>query len=312
MNWIVTDNHGNTSKVRVVLSNNADNLESALRAAEKDGWESATVEAEYGNRVITGSWATLAHHADGWREKPCPCLDRGEGRTWPAPSRLVIGVSHFDLDTLGGVLAFLDLRGSINPNEDDLSALFWHGAAFIDTAGPHHIGHLDRSIHSFLQAFWAWSEDHRLIAPRDGSVIDVTSFFQDAEDALFQILNGDEAFHKAGREWAKSKTELEQKSFVSVFKFGEFSGLVRQSSGKFVNAMYDHDGWAYDAIIGHNSETGAITLSFERPGLGNAREIMKSVFGPEAGGHEGIAGTPRGVEFSLTDAMKIIQELSNK
>lgn len=309
MNWTIADNYGNTSVVRVVLSNNADNLESALRAEEANGWQTATVEAEFGNRVVAGSWATLAHHAEGWRDKPCPCLHR---ETRPMPERLIIGVSHFDLDTLGGVLSLLGLRGSLNPNEDIVSAAFWHGAAFIDTAGPHHIGHLDRSIHSFLQAFWAWSEDHRLIAPRDGSVMDVTSFFQDAEDALFQILDGDEAFHKAGREWAKSKTELEQKSFVSVFKFGEFSGLVRQSSGKFVNAMYAHDCQVYDAIIGHNTETGAITLSFERPRIRNAKEVMQSVFGPEAGGHEGIAGTPRGVEFSLTDAMKIIQELSNK
>ena len=309
MNWIVTDNHGNTSEVRIVISGNADNLEAALRSAEKDGWKSATVEAEYGRRVITGSWATLAHHVDGWRDKPCPCLHR---ETRPTPERLIIGVSHFDLDTLGGVLSLLGLRGSINPNEDIVSAAFWHAAAYIDTRGPHRIEELDRSVHSYLHAFWAWSESNRLVAPRDKSVLDVTNFFQDAEEVLSEILNGDESRLAAGQEWASNKEELEQKSFRFVFTFGGLSGIVRQSAGKFVNSLYAHDCRVYDAIIGHNTETGAITLSFERPRIRNAKEVMQSVFGPEAGGHEGIAGSPRGIEFSLEDTVKVIQELNSK
>ena len=140
-------------------------------------------------------------------------------------------------------------------------------------------------------------------------MLDVTDFFQNAEDVLFQILDEDETLHKAGREWSASKAGLERESFVDMFRFGEFSGLVRKSAGKFVNSLYAHDGWIYDAIIGHNEETGAITLSFERSGLGNAREIMQSIFGPEAGGHAGIAGSPRGVVFVLKDTEKVVQKL---
>ena len=77
MNWIITDNWGNTSEVRVVISSDADNLEAAIRSAEKEGWESATVEAEYGNRVVTGSWATLAHRVHFQAVQPTgtkPCI----------------------------------------------------------------------------------------------------------------------------------------------------------------------------------------------------------------------------------------------
>ena len=311
MTWIVTDNYGNTSEVSIVISSDADNLEAVIRAAEKDGWESATVEAEYGNRVVAGSWDTLAHHAEGWQDKPCPCLHR---ETRPTPERLIIGVSHFDLDTLGGVLSLLGLRRGVTYKEAPTANSFWNMAAFLDMNGPHRICMIDRFLHPRFHAFWAWSEEHRLIAPRDKSILDATSFFQDAEEVIAEILDGDESRLAAGQEWASNKKEeeLEQKSFRFVFTFGGLSGIVRQSAGKFVNSLYAHDCRMYDAIIGHNTKTGAITLSFERPGIRNAKEVMQSIFGPEAGGHEGIAGTPRGVEFSLTDAMKIIQELSNK
>lgn len=38
--------------------------------------------------------------------------------------------------------------------------------------------------------------------------------------------------------------------------------------------------------------------------------VMKDLFGPEAGGHAGIAGTPRGVEFTSQDAMKVFAHLN--
>ncbi|HHU53199.1 MAG TPA: hypothetical protein GXZ43_03870 [Clostridiaceae bacterium] len=34
----------------------------------------ATVEAEYGNYVLEGSYVTLAHHVSGWSHNPIPCI----------------------------------------------------------------------------------------------------------------------------------------------------------------------------------------------------------------------------------------------
>lgn len=44
-----------------------------------------------------------------------------------------------------------------------------------------------------------------------------------------------------------------------------------------------------------NTKSGSVTLSFaEKDDPRDACEIMQKVFGPEAGGHKGIAGSPRG------------------
>ena len=306
MNWIITDNWGNSSEVRIILSNNEDILESSLRSAEVDGWETATVEAEFGSRVITGSWATLAHHADGWQNRPCPCLYR---ETRPTPERLVIGVSHFDLDTLGGVLSILGLRQGMSIKNDMTANDFWNAVAFIDVNGPQRMKMINKTLHPLFNAFWAWSEDHRLIASRDGSVLNVTDFFLDARDIIELILDGDESLLKTGYKWAADKADFEKNSFVACVEFGKFSGLVRKTTGKFVNSLYAHDGYEHSAIIGYNSETRAITLSFERSGIGNAREIMQSIFGPEAGGHDGIAGTPRKNQYTLQDTGRVVSAL---
>lgn len=58
----------------------------------------ATVEAEYGERVIKGKQVTLAHHTQEYKNKPSPC------NTPNVPilnNNSTILVSHLDLDTLG-------------------------------------------------------------------------------------------------------------------------------------------------------------------------------------------------------------------
>ena len=88
----------------------------------------ATVEAEYGAVTVPGSRVTLAHHGEN-AMNPCPCLGEslglGLGR-WD-----IIQVSHFDLDTLGGVARCLDWKKGDWEDED----LFWKIAAKIDTQG---------------------------------------------------------------------------------------------------------------------------------------------------------------------------------
>lgn len=54
----------------------------------------------------------------------------------------------------------------------------------------------------------------------------------------------------------------------------------------------------------------AITLAFADGGVElSAEMIMKDIFGKEAGGRAGIAGTPRGVEYTLEDAERVFEHV---
>lgn len=283
--------------MRILMSNNPDNL----RAKLAEFSATATVEAEFGNTVVEGSVKTLAHHAIGWRHFTAPC-----NRDFDPPDHVdAIGVSHFDLDCLGGVLAVMGRK----PEAPE----FWAVAAWVDTRGPQRVTeHPDciREVMDELNAFWAWSQRNRLFPPRDGSVQDVTDFFEDAARNLKKILNGDTALIRQGKQWADSMQSLNAQTFRDVQSWiNGLDVIIRVTPGPFVNSMYNTpDGRACDAVIALNELSGAITLSFERSGLGDACEIMQRVFGPEAGGHVGIAGTPRDKTFTFEDIKKIIAE----
>ena len=61
------------------------------------------------------------------------------------------------------------------------------------------------------------------------------------------------------------------------------------------------------AIVSYNSTRKDITLSFyDENAIGlNACEIVQAAWGPLAGGHAGIAGSPRGQEMGLGDAIEL-------
>lgn len=57
----------------------------------------ATVEAEYGEKVIKGEQVTLAHHTKEYENNPAPCNTMGVA---PLQDGSTIVVSHLDLDTI--------------------------------------------------------------------------------------------------------------------------------------------------------------------------------------------------------------------
>lgn len=112
--------------MKVFIANNA----AALRAVGP----THTVEAEFGLEVCEGSSVTLAHHGPR-SDNPCPCLgdnisdcpynEDSQGCAEFVEKGLchqecldnkIIGVSHFDLDTLGGVMCCLGVK-EFDPEE---------------------------------------------------------------------------------------------------------------------------------------------------------------------------------------------------
>ena len=313
-----------------------------------------TVEAEFGQYCVEGSETTLAHHGPR-SENAVPCL----GDNIPsATEEFVIGVSHFDLDALGGVMRCLGLK-DFDGEED----LFWQVAAQVDLRGIHKLGEIQDEFLSQsqrggslspsgsenvwyhaksqwdvaeakLNAFWAWSEANRLFAPRlvksedreftpglmDGSdladpnLVDVTTFFTEAIRIISLILEGSKldpervVFLQKGQDWVEAKEALEEESFQGTF--GQ-DFVVLRASEQFTNHLYSHGNTVAKAVVAFRTDNRTVTLSLADPIDGvNCCNIAQALWGSEADGHAGIAGSPRGQVMTMEDADMAAHKLS--
>jgi hypothetical protein len=251
-----------------------------------------TVEAEYGSVVARGNVFTAAHHQPSGEfagthvggTQPAPC----NNPNIPYLPGATVLVSHFDLDTLGGVLRVAGRDDFFTPEYVG----FWELAEFVDVNGPHailaHCG-TDQDIRR-LQAFWAWGQANRASFARD-AVTDLSEYFSRAADALREILEDNAEFLAAGEAMVAREAALNAASFM-----GAAEGIITRTSDSFVNHLYTAPGTAAPAkmVVAMNTKFGSITISLADPIPGvNCREIVQSLWGPEAGGHAGIAGSPR-------------------
>lgn len=264
--------------MQILLSSVAANLTAAIA-----GLKSVTVEAEYGDSVVEGSHGTLAHHGSR-SANPAPCT---------FPNRLqpewreveVIGLSHVDLDALGGVLAVLGTK----PNYDD----FWTLAAFVDTKGPHKLAQSGASEEDLarLYAFWAWSEKNKLYAPRDGSVVSAEAWVDAATIVLWRLFLNDPELIEAGAAAQEAQLELNRSSFRGISD----QGVIAREAEAFTNHLYlTPGGKVAKAVVSYNAKSKAVTISLADPIPGvSCVTVAQELWGPEAGGHAGIAGGPR-------------------
>lgn len=282
--------------MQILISNNAENLTNALNAFSCH----AVVEAEFGSVEVMGSsnLLTLNHHVRPGR--PCPCLYDNAGTY--AGRIEAVGISHFDLDTLGGVLA---LQGR-KPKD----VAFWRLAAWVDTHGPHRVKECPTYTehdHIRLAAFWSWSQKNRLFAPRDGSCEEVSSFVDGAHAEIVAILNGQR--DEIGQDFLASEAELMDISFVA-----ERGPVVLRTGDTFTNHLYyGVDGQPVSYVVALNTKFKSITISKADASLPiSCKDFVQELWGALAGGHDGIAGSPRGQEMTLEDAQKAFDALVAK
>jgi hypothetical protein len=295
--------------INIFIANNAEALSSVC--------PDATVEAEYGENVVIGKILTLAHHGPR-AGRPCPCSIPN----LPDMGIRTIGISHVDLDTVGGILAIMGEK----PDEYEWVKKFWGVAAEIDIKGVHKLPRIDLGgaagnyILDSLNAYWAFSQtpEGRIYPPKDGSVVDVslerhfdvvkTLLVPEREPCRDEIDDQEtwwsekrSALVAAGRKWAEEKKSLEKKSFVEEFD----GGVLFRVADQFVNHLYNHQDTVFKAIVGFNVKTKSITISLADPIPGfSCAEFAQSLWGPGAGGRANIAGSPRGEEKTLEDARK--------
>jgi hypothetical protein len=307
--------------VQILISNNPGNLQIAL---EKETITiAATVEAEYGETCVRGfsvrtfpcgetaKWYspsyTMAHHGLR-RENPAPCVTPYMGRIPNA-----IGISHCDLDTIGGIMGYLGIERSFFRNGKEEFLPFWKLAAFVDVNGVHKLHEANAAPETVrqLNAWYAYQANTKVFAPRDGSVANVSRQIHEAIVAVQKILSGDEEMLAAGDEFLRAKESLDRDSFM-----WKKDGVILRVYGGFTNHLY-RDGIA---VVALNTSHHSITVSFADGGddVLNAEKIVQHLFPDQktqknpitgedekvflAGGHRGIAGSPRENEYGEADA----------
>ena len=248
-----------------------------------------TVEAEYGSVVAEGSLYTAAHHQPGMEDLPAPCNDK----QIPVLTEGTVLVSHLDLDSIGGCLR--TVAGTTDTLFTDEYQSFWNLAHFVDINGAHKLGESGASDEDLLRlhAFWAWSKAN---VSRDHSreeVTDVTETIHTCKDAILSVLKNDQAMLKAGQEMIDQTQALNEATFERVL--GNVILRVTNEEKGFCNHLYTAPtGEGFAAVAAYNKEAGSITISLAESVDGvSCRDVMQGLFGMEAGGHNGIAGSPR-------------------
>lgn len=277
-----------------------------------------TVECEYGSTVLEGSLYTAAHHQESGPYagrhivpggKPSPCNDPDIPNMREGS---IILVSHLDLDTIGGVLrgiaTWFNLLFAYHPK-------FWELAEFVDVNGPHRMDENHRYA-PYIRACWAWIKENRP-PPAWGKITNVTSFIKEAEVMLEKLLEDHSSeLLEMGEEFRRAENALNKDSLVEIFCVpnGEFIAM-RKSDG-FVNHLYKTYGeeskedLICEAVVAFNTKFNSITVSFESSALGiNAKDFVQSLWGPDAGGHPNIAGSPRGKQMTESDLSECCRRL---
>ena len=261
----------------------------------------ATVEAEYGDECLEGTMVTLAHHGPR-SNNPAPCNTPDVPEL---PPFATVVVSHIDLDTLGGIYALQGRKPEYYR--------FWEAAEMIDVKGAHHIHELDKDIQDKLNAYYAYNDGQP--RQRYTEAIDVTKQIDDTYNVVNAIVDINDPEHDklitAGKEWAQTREKEVEDQLVYENK----DVRVFDTNGIFCAASYfsPNQNTICPATVTYNEKFKSITLAFEDGGKQlNAKEIVQELWGPEAGGREGIAGSPRNVEMTKNDLAKLVNELTER
>jgi len=258
-------------------------------------------------------------------------------------------VSHIDLDTIGGCLRALDFVMDDGDPCANLfrpeAQSFWNLAEFVDLNGPHKLAESGASDLDLdcLYAFWAWKRANVGRFSRD-ECTDVTNVIVEASGILSAILDVDVHLMQAGADMRAEEAALNAATLVEVHGdvLVRITSFAPEAGLGFCNHLYaDPDGKAYKAVATFAKDTGSVTISVaDTPEGVSCREISQRVwpqvtarwddgdgFGifesPEAaeaahpgcdwaftaGGHAGIAGSPRGYVQSLSDLLRAADAL---
>ncbi len=259
------------------------------RRMEEEKIPVVTVECEYGLEVVEGQLHTMAHHVPGWETAPSLQMNI---KSFKFDQDDYIMISHLDLDTICGIMAAI---GEYNVSED-----IKKGVNYVDCNGQQHLfdTEVSEEAREFILSYIGYAQKNR--APF--GVEDVTEYVSDAISSLRT-----REYYEAGKAFVENRKAEAEASVVSTLGSIALIEQKTDSTAFGLNSEYILGGKEYDYVIVFSNKFKSVTISARRGSNDpkNMAELVRVVFGPEADGHHGIAGSPRGKEFSLEDAARL-------
>ena len=174
------------------------------------------------------------------------------------------------------------------------------GVNFVDCNGQHNLfkDEVSEEARRVILAYIGYASRNR--CPQ---VEDITEYVRELIQSFFTQDNYEAGLALVeGRSKAAAEYLTAAVGSVALLDQPESSNIFGLNSEYIINDV------EYDYVIVFNRKFGSITASSKagNNGAKNMSTIMKAVFGEEAGGHKGIAGTPRGVRYSLEDATNLL------
>ena len=260
----------------------------------------ATIEAEYGNTVVEGVKATYAHHVAPWTT--APSLQKNNGAFSVEDildSSNYILVSHIDLDVICGILSIL--------NAYDVRDAVKEAVNYIDCNGQHKLGSVkDPEGKAFIESYIGIISKFRAPVGTE----DVTDYCKMVGNILMGNREKDTDWAELGaRVLAQKETEA---SKATVLKN---NGVVLYDAPENVfglNSAYTVAGeeFGYTVVYSNKFKTITVAAAAGKDQPIDMVDFMQGQFGSAAGGHYGIAGSPRGVEYTLADAMNVFEAIT--
>lgn len=257
----------------------------------------ASVEAEFGAKIIEGENITLAHHIDKYRNFPAPCVQNVEKIS--DDSNIVI--SHIDLDTLGGVAALMGRK-----KQDDE---FWKACEFIDLNGVHRLNEGNEEIRNKIIAYNSYAAINHM--DKVCEITDVTDIILKRIDVINKILDNDMNLISSGLNFYNEELKKIEECLVTE---NDNLRVFFSKEGIFCNASYYSNKRCkvIPYIVTYNGLYKSLSFSSENGGKDiSCRKIMQNLFGMEAGGHDGIAGSPRNQVMLFKDFIDLIDTVNN-
>ena len=259
----------------------------------------ATVEAEYGEKIIRGTEITLAHHIKEYENNPAPC---NTPNIPMVQDNSIIVVSHLDLDTLGGIAALIG-RKKENPK-------FWQAAEFIDLNGAHNLFQVEEGTRKKYIAYKAYQDNHRI--QRFTEITDVTNIVLEHLYIIDKIIDGDKYLIQEGIKWDE---EIKKKIEDCLVFENDNVRIFDSPEGVFCSASYYSEkmGKVIPTTVTRNGKFKSLTIAMADGGKKvSAKELVQELWGSEAGGHPGIAGSPRGKEMTEKDMKKLARLVNER
>lgn len=190
---------------------------------------------------------------------------------------------------------------------------FWKAAEFIDLNGPHNLFQVDEETRKKYIAYQAYQANHR--NPRFTEITDVTGIVLEHLGIIDRVIDGDKTLIQEGIKWdEETKKKIEE---CLVFE-NDNVRVFNSPDGVFCSAAYysEKQGKVIPSTVTRNGKFKSVTVAMADGGkVLSAKELVQELWGNEAGGHPGIAGSPRGQEMTEKDMQQlanIVNERYNK